>query len=72
MSLYKHVVNKDGILNGIVNPGVTETDVPGQGAEPKIAHAAACDLSPPGPRAPPLGGHADHTALLPKYEFSSG
>jgi AcrR family transcriptional regulator len=37
MSLYRHVTNRDDILDGIVDLVVSEIEVPGKGAEWKIA-----------------------------------
>ena len=55
MSLYKHVANKDDILDGIADLVTSEFEVPSGGRRLEDGHPAERDLGPRGPPAPPLG-----------------
>ncbi len=50
MSLYKHVANKDEILDGVVELIVGQIEIPGRGSRGRRRCAAGRCLSPRGPR----------------------
>ncbi len=59
MALYKHVANKDEMLDGMVDVVVGEIDPPLEGADWKTRDARADPVGPPGAAPPPVGvaGH---------------
>ncbi len=55
MSLYKHVANKEAILDGIVEVVVGEIEVPTDEADWKQAMRRRADLGAPGAQPPLMG-----------------
>ena len=65
MALYKHVANKDEMLDGMVDVVVGEIDPPLADADWKTDDPRAGALGPPGAPAPPLGLAGDRVADQP-------
>ena len=64
MSLYNHVANKGELLDGMIDLVFSEIDLPDRRRRLEDGHAAAGDLGPRGPAAPPLGDRPDGVADL--------
>ena len=65
MALYYHFANKDELVDGIVDLVFGEIELPVAGADWKTVDAAARDLGPRRPVAPPLGDRPDGVATKP-------
>ena len=62
MALYKHVTNKEELLDGMVDVIVAEIDPPTQGARWKDTIRQRILFGPTSPAAPPLGASDDQVA----------
>ena len=59
---YKHVANKDELLDGMVDIVFGEIELPPAHLGSEVRHAKPCDVDPPGAEAPQLGNRADGVA----------
>ena len=62
MSLYKHVANKDDLLDGMVDLVFAEIELPDDGTPWRTAMRQRADLGASGAEPPPLGDTADAVA----------
>ena len=62
MSLYKHVANKDALLDGMVDLVFAEIELPAGDTDWRTAMRDRADLRPRGAGPPPLGHGADAVA----------